>query len=82
MDRGLLPPVPAVLVAVLAAWLVNSMDWSFGDARAMIAIGAASLVATTALAAGWAAEPEELERWSLRALAAAFVSACPILVSS
>lgn len=70
-----------VLAATAAASLVNLMNWNVGDARMLVAVGLASLVATTALAAGWLSEPDELERWSLRAVAAACASAWPILVS-
>lgn len=78
LRRPILPGV-TVVAAVLGAWLVNFVDWSFGDARAIVAVCAASLVATAVIAAGWALEPEELERWAIRAGAAAFVSALPIL---
>lgn len=79
--RGRILAGVAVPAAVLAAWLVNLVDWSFGDARAMVAVSVASLVATAAIAAGWASEPEELERWAVRAGVAAFVSALPILLA-
>lgn len=69
----------AVLAAVLAAWLINSMDWGLGEAGFAVAVCLGSLVATAALAAGWTSEPEELERWLLRAVAAALVSIAPAL---
>lgn len=71
-------PVAAVLAAVSFAWSINSMDWDFGDTRVMIAIGTGSLVATVALVVGWASEPEEIERWVLRALAATSISVLPL----
>lgn len=77
--RLIIPPAAVVVAAVLGAWLVNFMDWSFGCANGMVAVCAASLVATTAIAAGWASQPEELGRWAIRAGAAAFVSALPFL---
>ena len=70
----------AVLAAVLAAWLVNAQEWAHGDVRYLVAICLGSLVATAALAVGWVTEPEELERWALRALAVAVASAAPTLV--
>lgn len=79
--RHPIPPAGAVVSAVLGAWLVNFMDWSFGDARALVAVCAASLVATAAIAAGWCSEPEELEKWALRAFVAAVGSALPALIA-
>jgi len=75
-------PGAAVLATVVAAWLVNSMDWGVGEAGLMVAVCLGSLVATAALAAGWASEPEELERWAFRALAAGLGSALPALVAT
>lgn len=81
--QRLLPgwPVAAVFMAAFVAWLPNSADWGLGGAGFIIAVCLGSLVATAAIAAGWATEPEELERWAIRAAAAAFLSALPILVS-
>lgn len=73
-------PSAAVFAAVVAAWLLNSMDWGLGVAGLMLAACLGSLVATAVLVAGWASEPEELERWALRALVAALASALPALV--
>ena len=80
--RPLLPAWPAVAVfgAIMAAWLINSMDWGFGPVRFMVAACSGSLAATAALAVGWATDPEEIERWTGRALAAAFAATLPILV--
>lgn len=74
------PPTVALGAAVATAWLINSMNWAFADARVSVAICASSLVATTGLAAGWAWEPDELARWTFRSLAAAFASAAPTLL--
>ncbi len=59
-----LPIIPGVTVVatVLGPWLVNFADWSFDDTRAIVAVCAASLVATSAIAAGWASEPDEPEQ--------------------
>lgn len=74
-----IPPGVTVVAAVVGGWLVNLVGWSLADAGAILAVCTASLVATAAIAAGWASEPEQLERWAIRAGAAAFVSALPIL---
>lgn len=73
-------PAAAVVTAVQGAWLINSVDW--GGAGLIVAIGLGSLVATAALAAGWTSEPEEIERWVMRALVAAMGSALPALIGS
>jgi hypothetical protein len=72
-------PAAVVFAAILAAWLVNSREWGFGDAQTLVAVCAGSLVATAALTAGWVAEPEELEQWVLRALAATVISVIPVV---
>lgn len=64
----------AVAGAVLTGWLVNTVDGGHGDARFLVAICLGGLVATAALAAGWVTEPDEIERWALRALVAAFAA--------
>lgn len=71
-------PAAAVLATVAAAWLLNAMDWGLEETRVMIAICTGSLVATVALAVGWAYEPEEIERWVLLALAATSISVLPL----
>lgn len=71
-------PAAAVLAAGSFAWSINSMDWGFEGTRVMTAICTGSLVATVALAVGWASEPEEIERWVLRALAATSISVLPL----
>ena len=73
-------PTAAVLAAVLVAWLINSMD--SGGAGFMVAVCLGSLVAVAALAAGWTSEPEEIERWAMRALVAAMGSALPALIGT
>jgi hypothetical protein len=73
-------PAVAVLALVCAAWLINAADWSHGDMRILVAASLGSLVATAALAVGWSSEPDKLEIWSLRALAAAVASVLPVLV--
>jgi hypothetical protein len=72
-------PAAVVLASVCAAWLINAMDWGYSDVRFLVAMSLGSLVATSALAFGWSSEPEELERWSARALLAAVASALPAL---
>lgn len=74
-------PATVVSAAVLAAWLVNSIGWGHGELSLLVALCSGSLVATSALAIGWATDPEELERWAGRALAAAFASALPALAA-
>lgn len=75
-------PVGAAFGAVSVAWLLNSMDWGPGEAGVMVAVCLASLVATGALVAGWSSEPEEIERWALRSLVAAIVSALPAFIAA
>jgi hypothetical protein len=77
--RGPWWAVVVVSAAVLAAWFVNSTAWGFAELQAMVAVCTGSLVATAALTVGWASEPEELERWVLRALAATLMSALPLV---
>lgn len=77
MARQLSWPTVMLCIAVGAAWLVPALDWSFGPARILVAAGAASVVATLSLCVGWAAEPEEIERWLLRAAGAACAAAWP-----
>ena len=72
-------PAAAVLGAVAVAASLNAADWGQPEVRFLIAISLSSLVATSALAIGWSAEPEKLERWAARALLAAFASALPAL---
>lgn len=72
-------PVASALAAVMAAWLFNAAGWSPSGAEALTALCLGSLAATAVLAAGWAAEPEELERWAVRAVGAALASALPLL---
>jgi hypothetical protein len=74
-------PAAVVVAAVSTGWLGNAVDWGHGDARFLVAMCLGSLVATAALTAGWATEPDELERWALRALGAAFAATAPILAS-
>lgn len=74
-------PAAIVVAALLLAWLVNSIGWCFGDARAMVATCAASLVATVTIAVGWTTEPEEVQRWGMCAIAGAFASALPMFGS-
>ncbi|TWO68054.1 hypothetical protein FN976_24240 [Caenimonas sedimenti] len=69
----------AVLAAILAAWLVNSMDWSFGNLRLLIAVCLGSLVAALVLAVGWGLEPHNMDSWILRALAATVTSVLPLI---
>lgn len=78
-----LPSAPAAVIfsAVLAAWLVNSMSWRFDDARFIVVVCSGSLVATAALAVGWASQPGALERWTLRAGVAALASALPAFLA-
>lgn len=71
-------PAAAVLAAVAAAWLINAVDWGLEEMRVMVAFSTGSLVATVVLAVGWASEPEEIERWVLRALAATSISVLPL----
>lgn len=72
-------PAAATFAALSAAWSVNSMDWGFVEAQAMVAVCAWGFVATVALAVGWASEPEELQKWVLRAFAATSMSVLPLL---
>lgn len=74
-------PAAALVAAVLTGWLVNAVEWGHGDARILAAMCLGSLVATAALAAGWATEPDKLQRWALRALAAALATTASILAS-
>lgn len=71
-------PAAAVLAAVLVGWLVNAVEWGHGDARFLVAMCLGSLVATAALVAGWVTEPDEIARWALRALVAAFAVTVPV----
>lgn len=74
-------PASALLAAIGVAWLLSMMDFGSLEGQALVAVCAASLVATVALAAGWATEPNELERWVLRAGASAIISALPLVLS-
>jgi hypothetical protein len=80
--RPLLPawPIAAILGAIVVTWLINSMPYGFGPVRVMVAVCSGSLTATIALAVGWVTDPERLDLWSARALAAVFASALPILL--
>jgi hypothetical protein len=72
-------PAAAIFAAVSAAWLVNSKEWGFDEVQALVAVCTGGLVATAVLTVGWASEPEDLERWVLRALAATMTSVLPLV---
>ncbi len=74
-------PAAALVAAVLTGRLVNAVEWGHGDARLLVTVCLGSLVATAVLAAGWAMEPDQLERGALRALAAALAATLPMLAS-
>lgn len=70
----------AVLAVMSASWLGNSTAFSHSGARPVAAVCLGSLAAAAVLVAGWDSEPEELERWALRALLAALGSALPVMI--
>lgn len=59
---------------MLAAWLINSVDWGHDATRLWLRSVSAAFAAAT-LVVGWVSEPEELEQWAARALVAALGSA-------
>lgn len=73
-------PGAIVLSAVGAAWLISLQVGALCEARMIVAACVGSLVATASLATGWASQPEQLERWTLRTIGAALVSALPVLI--
>lgn len=70
----------AAVLAVMTSWLVDSTAFSHSDARPVAAVCSGSLVAAAVLVVGWSSEPEELERWALRAFLAALGSALPVMI--
>jgi peptidoglycan/LPS O-acetylase OafA/YrhL len=71
-----------VLAAVVVSWAINAGDWGPSQSPCLVAVCLGSLVATVALAIGWSTEPDEIERWAVRASAAALISALPLLPQS
>lgn len=69
----------AVLGVAAVAALINAADWRHGDVRFLVAMSLGSLVATTALAVGWASEPAAIEKWTVWALCASVASAIPLI---
>lgn len=72
-------PAVAVLASVGAAWLINAADWSHGDMRILVAASLGSLVAAVVLAVGWSSEPDQIEKWMLKAILEALISMAPSL---
>ncbi|MEJ5989067.1 hypothetical protein WG902_03635 [Ramlibacter sp. PS3R-8] len=72
-------PVVVVAAAILSAWTVISFDWSFGFALPIVTVGCGSVVATITLVAGWRSDPDEIERWSIRAVIASLIATVPAL---
>lgn len=81
LPRCSLWPAALVLAAASVVWLPYFVDLSFGYLRVVAAVCSASFAATGILAAGWTAEPENLQRWSFRALVGAIASACGVLLA-